>query len=87
MNAEAEILADKFEKGIFGLCVEGETPTILIAVSGPQRDMIVSGLRAEIVAWRWRQFDHGPWCYSEERPNGPSIHLFRVEALYTGRDS
>ena len=35
---------------------------------------------AEPVAWRWRH-SGGPWNYGEEKPNGPSIHLFEVEAL------
>ena len=34
------------------------------------------------VAWRWRHGPSGHWAYSEEKPEGPSIHLFRVEPLY-----
>jgi len=36
------------------------------------------------VAWRWRHGPSGHWAYSEERPEGPSIHLFKVEPLYVG---
>jgi Lar family restriction alleviation protein len=32
------------------------------------------------VAWR-RRHGPSPWIYSEEKPEGPSIHLFEVEAL------
>jgi hypothetical protein len=37
---------------------------------------------ADPVAWRWRHgFGRGPWSYGEEKPVGPSVHLFEVEAL------
>lgn len=38
------------------------------------------------VAWRWRHGHRGPWTYGDERPAGPSIHLFVVEPLYSGDD-
>ncbi len=37
--------------------------------------------RAEVKAWRWRHGGRGPWTYGEEKPSGPSAHLFEVEAL------
>ncbi len=43
--ANAELLAAKFASGVVGLHVEGETPTIMIAVSIPERDLIVAALR------------------------------------------
>jgi hypothetical protein len=39
-------LADRLASAGFGLCVEGETPTILLAMPGPDRDLIVTALRA-----------------------------------------
>lgn len=36
---------------------------------------------AEPRAWRWRH-GGGKWTYGDDRPAGPSAHLFEVEALY-----
>lgn len=37
--------------------------------------------RLNLVAWRSRH-GHGKWEYSEQRPEGPSAHLFETEALF-----
>lgn len=37
---------------------------------------------AEPVAWRYRHSSWSKWEYDEEKPEGPSIHLFEVEPLY-----
>lgn len=36
------------------------------------------------VAWRWRHKGRIDWQYGEDKPDGPSIHLFDVEPLYAG---
>lgn len=41
----------------------------------------------KLVAWRWRHCNAGPWTYGEDRPGGPSIHLFTVEPLFIGEDA
>jgi len=35
----------------------------------------------DVVAWRWRHSSSRQWTYGDEKPEGPSIHLFEVEAL------
>lgn len=34
------------------------------------------------VAWRMRHGGRGPWTYADEKPAGPSVHLFEVQPLY-----
>jgi hypothetical protein len=34
------------------------------------------------VAWRWRQKGRSSWQYTEDKPDGPSVHLFELEPLY-----
>ena len=38
--------------------------------------------RPDPVAWRWRHGSNSLWHYDNEKPEGPSIHLFTVEPLY-----
>jgi hypothetical protein len=45
------------------------------------RDVILNYV-GEPVAWRWRHSSSRKWDYAEEKPEGPSIHLFEVEPLY-----
>lgn len=40
----------------------------------------------EPVAWRYKHSSHRNWTYSDEKPEGPSVHLFEIEALYASDD-
>ena len=38
--------------------------------------------QGEPVAWHYRHSSTFRWTYTDEKPKGPSIHLFEVEPLY-----
>jgi hypothetical protein len=46
MDAGRELI-ERLKRAVFGLCVEGETPTIVIALTAAERALIINALERQ----------------------------------------